>query len=425
MLLRRLIAFPESRRILRMYLWSTPFLAVQTGVFVMVPVLLRKHFEANVWQIAAATSAGPVMSLLAIFWNEVYRRRSPRVYLLIFWLCSVVPMGAIAFCDRPGTVLVFVLLSAAGMGGIRPLSGDLLRSCFPPSTRSRVWSALSAIEQLTIMLTAFAVGYALDWDPFSYRIYFPIVVVLIGAGLLLIERITRQQLFVERLQAPADEPLLFSLRSAYRNMTRVLADDPDFRRYETAFCIYGLGWMICASLLPFVQVDILRLRYGQAAWSTQVAFQITLMIPVGYMMDRVGPIRVSSWSFLCLILYPFGLMMAWDVFSLMAASIIYGIGMAGVSLAWTLGPVTLARDASQAPHYLAIHATLVAVRAILGQLPAVAIYRYTHNIHIPLIIAAVMFIVGSILMIRLDREKRAVLGGFEVVPVPATQTSVA
>jgi hypothetical protein len=108
------------------------------------------------------------------------------------------------------------------------------------------------------------------------------------------------------------------------------------------------------------------------------------------------------------------LMTATSVHALVVASILYGIGMAGVNLAWTLGPVSLARDASQASQYLAIHATLVSLRAILGQLPAVAIYRYTkgplgpaHAILIPLTLAAITFMIGAVLMRRLERDRRA------------------
>ena len=106
-----------------------------------------EHTDANVWQIAASTSAIAVMSILAIFWNELYSRSKPSVYLCIFWLCSVLPLGAIAFTERAGVMLALVLISAAGMGGLRPISGDFLRSCFPPITRSRVWSIITVVEQ--------------------------------------------------------------------------------------------------------------------------------------------------------------------------------------------------------------------------------------------------------------------------------------
>lgn len=404
------MAFPESRRILALHLFSTPFLAIQAGVFGgMVPVLLRKHFVANEWQTTVASSALAVMAILAVFWNELYQRLSTRRYLVLFWAFSVLPLGGIAFCDSPNAVLAFVIFSAAGMGGLNPLSGDILRSCYPPTARSRAWSLIKSFEQFTIVISIFGVGIWFDRDPQAYRIYFALAVVVVSVGVLLLGRITREPLFRERLRSASTASIASSLRDAYVNMTRVLREDRRFRQYETAFCVYGLGWMICYAMVPFVQVDVLQLKYGEAFTATQVAFQLTMMmcfVPMGYVLDRAGPIRASSWAFGWLVLYPVLLMTATGPITLTMASIVYGLGMAAVNLAWTLGPVTLARNPADAPQYLAIHATLVSVRAILGQFPAVAIYWYTRSIYLPLLMGGAMFLVGAVMMRRLDHETR-------------------
>ncbi len=386
-----------------------PFLAVQTGVYMMVPVLLRKQFAATEWQTTLATSAIPIMCMLAIFWNEVYQRLRTPSYLLLVLVMSVMPLGGIALCTQPSTVLVLVLVSAAGMGGINSLYADLLRSCYPPAARNRVFGFVKFVEQLTIMSTAFIVGTWLDNDHGAYRIYFPASVVVIGIGLWLLHRISSERLFQERLRVQPTATLFASLRGAYHSMARIFREDEDFRRFETAYCIYGLGWMICYALLPFVVVDVLHLTYGEVAWSTQVATQMILLlmlVPASYLMDRLGPIHLSAWCFLTLVIYPIGLILAWDAWSLMTVSILYGVSMAGVNLSWTLGPVSLARSASMAPQYLAIHATLTSVRAILGQFPAVALYAWTRSIYLPLAIAAAMFLTGAVLMVRLERFRR-------------------
>jgi hypothetical protein len=124
-------------------------------------------------------------------------------------------------------------------------------------------------------------------------------------------------------------------------------------------------------------------------------------------MDRIGPIRLSVWTFLSLVIYPIGLIFAWNWQSLAAITVLYGVSMTGANLVWTMAPVTLAKDASQAPHYLAIHATLVSVRALLGQLPAVAWYYFTGMIYPPLVAAGVLFAVAMVIMARLDRRLRA------------------
>ncbi len=428
MILHRLVAFPESRRILRLHISAQVFLAVQVGMFTMVPVLLRGRFAASEWQTLIATASQAIMSALAIFWNELYGKSSPGRYLLLLWCFAALPLAGIAGCSSAGPVLLFVLLSAAGLGGVQPVNGDLLRSCYPPSTRNRVWSLLKVIEQLMVIATAFCFGRWLDRSADAHRWAFPLTVMLVGCGMLLIHRITRHTLYRERLADRTAAPRASGIWSAYGNMARVLREDPDFRRYEMAFFVYGMGWMICYSMLPFVVIDVLHLTYEQAAIATQVVFQaamLTMLMPVAHLMDRLGPIRACAWGFSFLIVYPVLLMSATGVPMLATASIIYGLGMAVVNLAWTVGPVSLARNASQAAHYLAIHATLVAVRSILGQLPAVAIYRYTHEwlgpaqaVRIPLMLAALMFVGGTILMWRLNRDRRG------RIPVPPPKAPI-
>jgi MFS family permease len=433
MFLHRIVAFPESRRILRLHLAAQLFLAVEAGVFTMIPVLLRKRFGASEWETMLATAAQAFMALLAIFWNDLYRRFPARRYLLLLWFVATLPLAGVSLCSTAGPVLAFVLIAAMGHGGLQPLNGDLLRSCYAPGARGRVWSLLKVIEQIMIMTAAFGVGSWLDHNRNAYRWFFPLTVLLIGIGMLLIGRITQHRLYQERrLLEHQTEP--WHPLHAYRGMGRVLKEDVDFRRYETAFCIYGLGWMITYAMLPFLVVDVLHLTFAQAAVATQVAQQATLLamlIPAAHLMDKLGPVRLCAWCFSFLLVYPVLLMTARSVNALIVASVLYSIGMAGVNLAWTLGPISLARDAAQASQYLSIHATLTSVRAILGQLPAVAIYRYTREplgpsraILLPLLLAAIAFVIGAVLMWRLERDRRGrIATPVEPEPAPIAVTA--
>lgn len=406
---RRLIAFPESRRIFYIHLLAAPFLAIPWALLAMVPVLLRNYFRASVWETTVSTAAVPIMLLLSVVWNDLYLRMPPRRYLLMLWLIAIAPLIGVAWCHSPRTVLCFIILSAVGIGAINPMIADILRGCYPPSVRGKAFSILQALSRATIMGSTYGIGVWLNVDHQAFRVYLPLGAGLTGLGMLVLARITRQPLFDERHRAHPTEPLTASLRRTVRNMARALAQDRTFRRYETAFSIYGLGWMICNALLPFLVVDRLKLDYEQIARATQTAFEfalILMMLPTGYLMDRLGPIRTSSWAFAVLVCYPFGLIAAEGPASLTLATLGFGVGISGVQLAWTIGPVTLARDSAQAPYYLAIHGTLVGFRALLGQFPAVILYKLV-GIEVPLILAAALFATGAVLMHRLERDRQA------------------
>ncbi len=417
MLLHRLVAFPESTRILRRHLIATPFLAIQMASVMMIPVILRRDLGASEWQTVVSTASIPMMHLLSIFWVEIYRRMRPDRYLLLLWFVAIVPLGLIALCHRPATVLVFVMLSALGFGAMHPVGGDILRSCYPPTARSRVYALLQSVNVFMTMAGAYGIGIWLHDDNAAWRIYLPASVVVIGVGMAILAGVTHQPLFAERHQSKSTEPLATSLRQAWRSMLDVFRDDPQFRRYEAAFFIYGLGWMIGNALLPFLVVDKLELNHEEVARSTQLTFQFTLLVmllPAGWLMERLGPMRLASWGFAALTLWPIGLILARDTHSLTVVTVWYGIAMTAVHLAWTIGPVTLAKDASRAAHYLAIHATLVGGRAVIAQFAAVALYYFTRSLSVPLAMASVTFAVGAVMMMRLERERRA------AIPVLAT-----
>jgi hypothetical protein len=99
-------------------------------------------------------------------------------------------------------------------------------------------------------------------------------------------------------------------------------------------------------------------------------------------------------------------------------TVVYGTAMTAVHLAWTIGPVTLAKDASHAAHYLAIHATLVGGRAVIAQFAAVVLYYYTESLNVPLACAVLTFAGGAVMMMRLERDRRAAI---PVLPTVRTE----
>jgi len=407
-ILKRLIAYPESRHILNIHLLASPFLALQWAMLNMLPVLLRGHFKASEWQTTISTAAIPVLLMISVVWNEVYRRVNQGRYVLIIWLISFVGLGGMALCHHSETILVCLVLAAISLAGMNPINGDILRSCYPPTVRSMVFGVTQAVAQFTIMVGAYGVGLWLDLDNEAFRYYMPIglAATTVGMGLTYLQ--TRQPLFQERLRHQVTESFAASLSNMYRNTIRVFRSDPDFRRYEIAFLIYGLGWSASQALLPFLVVDKLGLTYAEVAQSTQVAFQISLMfmiLPTGYLMDRYGPVRLSTWGFVLITIYPIGLIFAGGAASLTVVTIWFGIGISAIHLAWTIGPITLAPTASEASNYLAIHAALTGPRTLIGHFGAVGIYLLTGRIiEIPLAGATLAFAGGALLMYLLHRR---------------------
>src|SRR5207253_1836849 len=130
-------------------------------------------------------------------------------------------------------------------------------------------------------------------------------------------------------------------------------------------------------------------------------FQLTsiaMLAPVGRIADRIGSMWLAAASFAWLTIFPIGLMFASTALWLGIFQVIYALGMVGVLITWTLGPVTLAAHPADAPAYLAIHGTLVGVRGGVAQGLGMALYSWTGRFEIPLLIAAAGFFWASVRM---------------------------
>lgn len=360
-----------------------------TSIYALQAYLARKYFGASDWQTLLVTCALPALLSISIFWNEVLERVPLRRYLVIFWLVAVLPLGAIGLAQNYWQMLALHVLACAGQAGWTPLNGHVLKRLYPDAVRGRAYSVITAAALVGNMLAAFAIGKWLEADDDAFRKYLPAAAVLQAVGLVMfgwLSHVTREP------DHPAGPPAPWrSLLAPIAHMREILRKDVVFARYEIAFMTYGAGYMICDALLPVLMDEKLRLNYDDAANATRVVFSLgmlALMLPMGWLSDRLGPMRTSSLAFAALTLYPLGLMLSENKLHLAGASAIYGMAMAGVQLGWMLGPLVLAKTREQVTQYAAIHATLVGVRGVAFQGLGMLMYYFSGGFWVPMLLAA-------------------------------------
>lgn len=399
----------EDPGVLRLHLIGTAAVGAGQALWWFLPFLARQRFDANDLQTLAFTAAVPVAQFLTIFWNHIYARVPIRVYFALVAGMTVIPIATMAVATNVWMVMVcFAIAAFGGVGGgagLSPLNADMLRACYAVQRRGRAFGWVSAAGMMAVMITGQGIGWWSDADRDAFRVFLPILAGLNLFGLFMYERVSRRPVFRQRslLKVEATrawwEPL--------RDMGAILRRDRRFAAYEVAFMSYGMGFMICTALVPILGTDRLGLSNTEYTRMTVVVFQFTVMllfVPAGRVADRVGPARLASGSFFWLTLYPLSLIACSGATSLGASTLLFAMGMAGVHLTWTLGPVAMAPDPSRAPHYLAIHGTLVGVRGIVAQSLGVALYAITGGFAIPFAVAAAGFCFGGWHMRRLARE---------------------
>ena len=382
-------------------------MSVWFGISSMMAVLARKRFDAGDWQTLLITAAVPTLLSLSIFWNDLLRRMTIGRYLVVHWAGTMLPLAGAALARDFWMLFACFALAAAGFAGWSPVSGEVLKRFYPDAIRGRAFGIINSATFLGMTATSFVVGRALDGSPNSFRIYLPAAAVAYGGGVLLLRQLVgRTGTDDARAPSAAAAPGFRGVLAPMLQMRAVLRADRTFYRYEAAFMTYGVGWMVCNALLPVLATDRLHMSYTAFAASTQVIYPACMLLmiyPMGRLMDRIGPTRVSGLSFALLTLYPLGLLFAGSVSAVGGATVVYGIAMAGVQIAWMLGPVTLAPSPDKVAHYVAIHATLVGLRGILAQGLGMAVYRLTGSFTWPFALAAASYAWASWQMWRLHR----------------------
>jgi MFS family permease len=394
----------------------------------ILPILARKQFHASDWQTLIITAAPTILFSLSIFWNDLYNRTSLKRYFTIYWLIACLPLALIPLLPDLWWLIICHLIACVGGAGYHPAAGELLNSIYSSSTRGRMYSVVSGSTMVAGALIGLGLGEWLHRDPTAFRYYLPIAALVQLVGILLILRLFKILGKGRRHSAPPDGRTMWERVVEPITHTReVLQADPVFARYEAAYMVYGIGWMICYALLPILVTTKLDLDYDQISRSTQVAYQLALvcmLFPAGLLMDRLGAVRSTGLSFALLTLYPLGLIFVANDHQLLGISAVYGVAHAGASVGWMLGPVALAPSKEKVAQYVAIHATMVGIRGKLFQGLGVGLYALTHSFTFPLAIGAAAFAFSAWQMWRLDaRMKQTRAASLNASTASASATS--
>jgi hypothetical protein len=394
------------------------------NVLWLIPMLVRLHFGAENetvrdWQTTFVTTAMPAAMIFAVFWGELVRRVSTRTYLAIFWAATVLPFGCVGFVQNYTQLLICHVIATIGLAGWAPVNGHLLKLFYPDALRGRVYGVLSVAAQAAGATSVYFVGLWLEANPSAFRLFFPLAALVELGGLLFLMFLTPLGKSSAMVLSRRKRSLKRIVRPVFQ-MGRILWADKTFLRYEAAFMTYGAAFMICDAMLPVLSTVQVGMRYEEYSQSTQMVTKLVMLVmifPMGVLLDRIGPVRLSGLAFGTLTLYPLLLLTATDAGGVKLASVAWGLGLSGVMMGWMLGPVALARRPNKVPQYVAIHATLVGVRGVLFQALAMGLYKLTGTFTWPLGIAALGFAWGAVQMWQLQgairrrlREREAEAG---------------
>jgi predicted MFS family arabinose efflux permease len=271
------------------------------------------------------------------------------------------------------------------------------------------------------MLGALGTGAWMDGNPRSYRIIYPLAGLLGAISAYLYYRIRQRRFAVaSRLEraarhggrapradlAAAAGDWLGDVQRALRNPLKgsvsTFRADPNFLRFEVAFMIYGIAWMMMQPVIPLFLVDVIKIQYAQAGVARGLVFwgAMALSSPVfGRLLDRWNAVRLAAVAFVILSVFPLTLAFSHSVHTVYAAFLVFGVGMSAGSIAWTMGPILFARDRDAAT-YMGVHVTMVGIRGLVGN-PVGLTLLQTIGARATFVVSSILFLVGAYYMARL------------------------
>lgn len=414
--LHRLVSVPLLDRVgLHYFTLQASLNAVLGGVFTLSAVVMAKTLHANEFQVALFTALGPIALLIGIFGGELVQDRDKRP--LIFWVGMISRASFLLFLfvrdlwSFIAVSAVFFILNAF----LTPAVSAMWQANISPKFRNRLWGLTAMVMTVISMAAAYVSGVILDLDPWSYRWMYAVGGVLGMAGIYVLATSPLRGLY--KLTAEQAAPTFKrTVIQPIRNLIALLKEDRNYFHFESAFFLYGVAFMLMCPALPMYMVDVAKMSYEQTGIAAGLLGQLGMIfasIVWGRLMDRIGPTLLCAIIFAILAIFPgvllFGPIAAAHniplVYIVYLGYIIFGLGMSGINVAWSLGPVDFAgnRDAST---YLGVHVTLTGLRGsiapILGAI-GLNIFGYATVFTV----SAIFFLMGTAGMLHLNaRLKR-------------------
>lgn len=163
-------------RVLTHVLCSTLAQATFSATVFILPVIARKHFQAERWQVLIITMAPLVLATSSIFWGALLRRSSIRRYLLTYWAIAGVPLIGLAFVQSYWPLAILYIISSLGSAAWAAVNGELLNRLYPEGRRGRAYAYLSIGITAGGAALGLLVGKLLEHNPESFRWYIPALI---------------------------------------------------------------------------------------------------------------------------------------------------------------------------------------------------------------------------------------------------------
>ena len=207
------------------------------------------------------------------------------------------------------------------------------------------------------------------------------------------------------------EPIDWSLITVpLKKVITLLKRRKDYLRFELAFMVYGIAFMMTLPVVPLFLVDDLQFGYTNIGFARGTIPQLVMVVfmPMfGRLFDRSTPHRFAVALFFGLAFYPLLLLSAkffegsLRVVMVYIAFGLFGFLMSGIMMLWSLSSLRFA-EGEDAGVYHSVHVAATGVRGTFGPILGYVVMT-TMGKSTALICASGLWIVASLTMFLMKR----------------------
>ncbi len=333
-------------------------------LYLLLPFFLLKDLQATAFQIVILTTLRPLVSIFSFYISEFITMKGMSLKSAVLWTGL---LARIAFIPAlwTGNSWLYIFGSTLYMIFTRaeiPAWMEVIKTNVERTKWERAFSAGSMISYtsgvfVTILFHNLIDAHDGGWRGISTASLALSMIAVIVQSLLIVNDKKTPQLSGGGMIKPIKDAFL------------LLKENHEFRKFQWAFMLGGLGLMIIQPVIPIYFSNTLSIKYSDLliAFCVCKALGFVLTTPIWNKLLKKLPFNLFIFSILCgFAIFSFLLIFsALSMQCIFLAYILYGIAGAGSHLVWHLsGPMFSKEEASN--RYTAVNVVMVGVRGLVG-----------------------------------------------------------
>ena len=369
-------------------------------------VIARKSLGASGLSVTFLTMTWPLAGFTSIWWARILVGRDQRRFLLLFGIIAYLIIMSGGMLRSFEHLFLMHLLFFFATAMFIPAENRILQRYIPSNGIGRLFGTASGLRTGMTALAAGGAGWYMDHITGGFRHLY------LAAGLVGFIAVWQlASIRFDRKEGDIYQSINRTLLlDPLRNVIRLLKERKDFLRFEIAFMIYGIAFMMTLPVIPLYLVDDLQLSYSTIGMARGAVSQLLMIVAIplfGRYFDRSTPHRMAAVVFLGLAFFPVLLLTAGHLEGTYRMIMVYvtfgyfGIVMSGVSVLWSLSSLRFA-GSEDAGVYHSVHIAATSLRGMFFPLIGYFIMT-TMGKTTALLTSSACWIIASVVMILMRR----------------------